>query len=246
MRLTVSEIASLVGGTVRGDGAVVIEGAAGLGEATPRDLSFLANPKYKFQLETTRAGALLVTPEVPTGNRPAVVVKNPTDAWAAVLEILDKERTRRPAGIHPTAVIAAGAKIGRNVTVGAHTVIEEGASVGDNTILYPRVYIGFDSSVGADCLIYPGVTLRERTTVGNRCVLQPGWWWAATGTGFPSGPGATAKSPRSGRSLLKTMSKSRPTRPSIGPPWASPASAAAPRSTIWSKSPTARKSEKIA
>jgi UDP-3-O-[3-hydroxymyristoyl] glucosamine N-acyltransferase len=59
VRLTVSEIASLVGGTVRGDGAVVIEGAAGLGEATPRDLSFLANPKYKSQLETTRAGALL-------------------------------------------------------------------------------------------------------------------------------------------------------------------------------------------
>ncbi len=203
MRLTVSEIASLVGGTVRGDGAVVIEGAAGLGEATPRDLSFLANPKYKAQLETTRAGALLVTADVATGARAAVIVKNPSDAWAAVLEILDKERTRRPAGVHPTAVIAPGAKIGINVVVGAHTVIEDGAAVGDNTILYPRVYVGFDTTVGADCLIYPGVTLRERTTVGNRCVLQPGVVVGGDGYGFAFGAGRHRKIPQIGTVVIE-------------------------------------------
>lgn len=203
MRLTVAEIASLVGGTVRGDGAVVIEGAAGLGEATPGDLSFLSNPKYKSQLDSTRAGALLVTADIDTGARPAVVVKNPSDAWAAVLEVLDRERTRRPSGIHPTAVIAPGAKLGENVTVGAHTVIEDGASVGDNTILYPRVYVGFDATVGADCLIYPGVTLRERTTVGNRVILQPGVVVGGDGYGFSFGAGRHRKIPQVGTVVIE-------------------------------------------
>lgn len=203
MRLTVSEIASLVGGTVRGDGAVVIEGAAGLAEATPRDVSFLSNPKYKAQLQSTRAGALLVTVDIDTGARPAVIVKTPSDAWAAVLEILDKERTRRPAGIHPTAVIAPGAKLGANVTVGAHTVIEDGASVGDNTILYPRVYVGFGTAVGADCLIYPGVTIRERTTVGNRVILQPGVVVGGDGFGFSFGAGSHRKIPQVGTVVIE-------------------------------------------
>lgn len=203
MRLTVSEIASLVGGTVRGDGAVVIEGAAGLAEATSRDVSFLSNPKYTAQLRTTRAGALLVTADVDTGTCPAVVVKTPSDAWAAVLEILDKERTRRPTGIHPTAVISPGAKLGANVTVGAHTVIEDGATVGDNTILYPRVYVGFDAAVGANCLIYPGVTLRERTTVGNRVILQPGVVVGGDGYGFSFGAGRHRKIPQVGTVVIE-------------------------------------------
>ena len=122
MKMSLSEIAALVGGEVHGDGGKLIEGAAGLDEATEKEISFLANAKYTDRLATTKAGALLVSPDVPLNGRAAVVLKNPHFGWAKVLEVLEKERLRHPAGIHPTAVVAVSAKIGKNVAIGAHAV----------------------------------------------------------------------------------------------------------------------------
>src|SRR5688572_29185049 len=123
MRLTVAQIAEMIGGTVRGDGSAVIEGAAGLAEATEKDISFLGNAKYTSHLKTTRAGALLVPADIQTDGKPAIVLKNPPYGWAKVLEILSKERLQHPApGIHPTAVVAKSAKIGANVSLGAYCV----------------------------------------------------------------------------------------------------------------------------
>lgn len=198
MKLTVSQIAELTGGAVRGDGATVIEGAAGLGEATARDITFLGNAKYRSQLETTKAGAVLVSPEVETGSLPAVVVKNPPYGWARVLEVLEKDRTRRPAGVHPTAQVAPTARVGKNVTIGAFTVVEEGAVIGDNSVLYAHVYVGFDVRIGRDCLIYPRATLRERVTLGDRVILQPGAVIGCDGFGFTVHEGKHYKIPQVG------------------------------------------------
>jgi UDP-3-O-[3-hydroxymyristoyl] glucosamine N-acyltransferase len=203
MKLTLSQLIEKVGGTLRGDGSVLIEGAAGLGEAGPGDITFLANPKYGSQIATTTASALIVTAAVETGDRPAIVHPHPPLVWAKVLEILDGERTRRPTGVHPTAVVAATAKIGRNVTLGAHTVVEDGASIGDNTTLYAQVYVGFDTSIGSDCLLYPHVILRERVTVGNRCVFQPGAVIGGDGFGFTPAGGNQYKIPQVGSVVIE-------------------------------------------
>ncbi len=203
MKMTVSDIAVLVGGALRGEGSVVIENAASLAEAGPNDIAFLANPKYRGQLETTKAGAVLVTAEVPTGDRPAVVIKNPSEGWAKILAVLDRERTRRPAGVHPSAAIAPGAVLGKNVTVGAHAVIEEGAVIGDDTILYAQVYVGFDARIGAGCLLYPHVTVRERVTVGDRCIFQPGVVIGGDGYGFTPVQGRHMKIPQIGTVVIE-------------------------------------------
>src|SRR5262249_15273243 len=136
--------------------------------------SFLGNPKYSSQLATTKAGALLVAPGIPVNGKSAVLLKNPPYGWAKVLEVLDREKSRKPRGIHPTAVVAPSARIGRNVAIGAHTVIEENARIGEGTVLYAQVFVGHDTVIGRDCLVYPKVTFRERVTVGDRCIFQPG------------------------------------------------------------------------
>jgi UDP-3-O-[3-hydroxymyristoyl] glucosamine N-acyltransferase len=198
MRLTLSQIAERVEGVVRGDGNVIIEGVAALGDATERDISFLGNSKYASQLKTTRAGALLVSPDTLTDGRPAILLKNPVYGWARVLEVLEKERVFHSRGIHPTAVVAASARLGKNVALGAYTVVEEGADVGDNTIVYPQVYIGAGTRIGTDCLIYPRVTFRERVVVGNRCVFQPGVVVGGDGFGFTLHGGRPYKVPQIG------------------------------------------------
>ncbi|MBI4396723.1 MAG: UDP-3-O-(3-hydroxymyristoyl)glucosamine N-acyltransferase [Elusimicrobia bacterium] len=198
MRLTLSQIAELTGGTLRGDGSTVIQGAAGLGEATEKDISFLGNPKYAAQLQTTRAGALLVPPDTDTFGRPAVVHKNPPYGWARVLELLEKERQRHPSGIHPTAVIAKTAVLGRDVAIGAYSVIDENAVIGDETVIYPHCFIGADTRIGKNGLIYPHVTLRERVIVGDRCVFQPGVVIGGDGYGFTLHQGRHYKIPQVG------------------------------------------------
>ena len=50
MRVTVREVAHLVGGTVIGDETQVLTGISSLTEANPGDVSFLANPKYETYL----------------------------------------------------------------------------------------------------------------------------------------------------------------------------------------------------
>jgi UDP-3-O-[3-hydroxymyristoyl] glucosamine N-acyltransferase len=203
MKLLLTELVAHVGGALRGDGSVVISGAAGIGEAGPGDITFLANPKYGSQLATTKASAVIAAATVDTGGRPTLVHKNPSLAWAKVLELLDRERTRRPAGIHPTAVIAPTATLGQNVTLGAYTVVEEGAVIGDNTILYPHVYVGFDTTIGSNCLIYPRVTFRERVTVGDRCIFQPGAVIGGDGFGFSLTEGRQYKIPQVGTVVIE-------------------------------------------
>lgn len=188
----------MVGGTLRGDGARVIEGAAGLGEATEKDISFLGNAKYLGQLSGSKAGAFLLPPEAPDDGRPAVLLKNPPYGWAKVLEVLERERVQRPAGIHPTAVVAASAKIGAGAAVGAYSVVEANAVIGENTVIYPHVYVGHDVKIGRDCLIYPHVTLRERVNLGARVILQPGVVIGSDGFGFVFHEGAHRKIPQIG------------------------------------------------
>lgn len=199
MKLTVAQIAEMVGGAVKGDGSVVIEGAASLAEATEKDISFLGNAKYTSQMKTTRAGALIVSPDIDTDGKPSVVLKNPPYGWAKVLEHLGRERLKHPApGVHPSAVVAKSAKLGKNVSIGAHCVVEEGAVIGDNTILYPQCYVGADSRVGSDCLFYPQVSVRERVNIGDRCIFHSGVVLGSDGFGFTFHQGKHYKIPQVG------------------------------------------------
>jgi UDP-3-O-[3-hydroxymyristoyl] glucosamine N-acyltransferase len=203
MRLTLGELAKLVGGTAKGDESHVLEGAAGLLEATEKDISFLGNPKYGSLLKTTHAGAVIVPPNIDTDGKNVVVVKNPPLGWAKVLELLEKERLRHPTGVHPTAVVAKSARLGANVAVGPYAVIDESASIGDNTVIYAHCYVGRETTVGKDCLLYPRVTFRERVQVGDRCIFQPGVVVGGDGFGFATSGGRHHKIPQVGIVIIE-------------------------------------------
>ena len=199
MKMTLSQIAEMVGGSVKGRGDAVIEGAAGLSDATEKDISFLGNAKYASLLKTTRAGALLLSPDVDPEGRPAVALKNPFYGWAKILEVLEKDRRRVPLpGVHPTAVVASSARLGAGASVGPFTVIEEGAEIGDRTVIQAHGFVGHDTKVGRDCLLHPRVTIRERVRIGDRCIFGPGAVVGCDGFGFTTHEGRHYKIPQVG------------------------------------------------
>ena len=121
--VTLREIAERLGGELIGDGAAPITAIGPLATATATTIAFLSNPQYVKQLASSAAGCVIVAPafrEVAAARGAAIVSDDPylyfarlTQWWA--------ERTRPPAprGIHASAVIDPGARIGADVSVGA-------------------------------------------------------------------------------------------------------------------------------
>jgi UDP-3-O-[3-hydroxymyristoyl] glucosamine N-acyltransferase len=197
MRVTVGEMAALVGGTVIGDAGKVLTGISSLTEANPGDISFLANPKYAPFLDETKATAVLVSAAHKSGVA-QIVVANPDHAFATVVAKYGPRAPVMPLGIHPTAIIGERVRLGHDVAIGPYVVISDGATVGDGTVLFPHVFVGAEAVIGAHCLIYPQVSIRERCAIGNRVIIHSGAVIGSDGFGYASVEGVHHKIPQVG------------------------------------------------
>jgi UDP-3-O-[3-hydroxymyristoyl] glucosamine N-acyltransferase len=188
MGFTLEEVARQVGGTVVGDGSVVVSGVAGIREAEPGQLTFLSNPKYERYLPMTRASAIIVSGDYAgrqdLNGKPLIVAENPYGAFARAMEMLGDPADAVEKGIHPSAVIAESATIGEGVSIGPQVVIGKEAVIGDGTVVYPGVYIGAGVQVGRDTIIRPNVTLKAASRIGDRVIVHSGSVIGSDGFGF--------------------------------------------------------------
>jgi UDP-3-O-[3-hydroxymyristoyl] glucosamine N-acyltransferase len=200
------DIAGLVHGEIEGNENAEITGPAKIEEAGPGDITFLANPKYKKFLVSTRASAVLISNETDTHDidpRPHTVsfikVAHPYSAFLTVLDIFSPPLTPQPKGIHPTAVIAHNATIHPDASIGAYVIIGERSTVGHGTTILHHTVIGNNVSVGSDGLIYPLVSIREGSTIGDRVIIHSGAVIGSDGFGFaPRENGSYEKIPQRG------------------------------------------------
>lgn len=202
MHLTAREIAALTGGTLAGDPDVVLTGVAGIKEAQPGDVTFIASPKYAGALKTTRATAIFFPQSMAAAGvgLPAtlILVADPMAAFAALVQKVAPPPVKHAPGIHPTAVIAPTAKLGQDVSIQPHVVIEPEAVIGDGTVIGAGSYIGHRCVLGQQCRLYPRVTLREDTRLGDRVLLHGGVVLGADGFGFEQAEGRHKKIPQLG------------------------------------------------
>ncbi|MDR1536125.1 MAG: UDP-3-O-(3-hydroxymyristoyl)glucosamine N-acyltransferase [Planctomycetota bacterium] len=169
---------------LKGDPGAKVGRLAGLEEAGPGDLSFLANPAYRKLLAASRAEAVIVGPDLAGAETAAALLQaaNPDLAFARAALILAPPPP--PPGVHPAATVSPGAVLGREVSVGAGAVVEDGAVLGDRTVLFPQTYVGAGARLGSDCLLYPGVRICRGVTVGSRCIFQAGAVIGSDGFGY--------------------------------------------------------------
>jgi UDP-3-O-[3-hydroxymyristoyl] glucosamine N-acyltransferase len=190
------ELAQRLGCRLEGDGQVEITRVAGIEDAGPGDLTFLANPKYESALAATRASAVLVRDDAPAAPCAMLRTPDPYLTFARAVAIFAPE-WRPAAGVHPMAAVAAGVTLGQGVSIGAFVAIGEGASIGDRTVIFPNVTVGPGTHVGADCVIHSNVALRERVSIGDRVILQNGVVIGGDGYGFARrGDGTHEKIPQ--------------------------------------------------
>ncbi|MFO1494462.1 MAG: UDP-3-O-(3-hydroxymyristoyl)glucosamine N-acyltransferase [Lysobacterales bacterium] len=195
---TLQELATAHGLELHGDGATLIQGVGTLEAAVPGQLSFLANPKYRSQLQQTRASAVVAGADAVAEAPCAVLVaRNPYAAFAQMAAAFEPQPSY-PAGIHPSAVIAADAQvadsahIGPFVCIGARSRVEAGAVVGAHCV------IGEDCVVGAGAHLVARVTLVTRVRLGQRVLVHPGAVLGADGFGLAMDRGHWLKVPQLG------------------------------------------------
>jgi len=191
-----SEIVSFVSGRYDGPEAE-IAGVLPLAEAGAEHISFLSNPKYASQLETTKAAAVLVANDLPGDSPRYIRVANPYFAMATTVARFFAQRPR-PSGISPQASVAQSARLGRNAAVGAFTSIGENVVIGDDVVLYPNVTVEPDAVIGDGTIVYPQVSIYYGCKVGRRCIIHSGVVIGSDGYGFATLEGTHHKIPQVG------------------------------------------------
>jgi len=195
---SLGELAVRFGLKLRGEPSLTIRSVATLSRADSGALSFLANSRYRRQLESTRATAVLVAPadeaHCPVA---ALIDPNPYLAYARIATLLHPD-LEAPAGIHPTAVVAGGARVAASASIGPLSVIEDDAEIGERVLVGPGCIVQRGARVGADSKLLSRVSLYAGVTLGQRCVLHAGAVVGADGFGFALNAGAWVKVPQVG------------------------------------------------
>jgi UDP-3-O-[3-hydroxymyristoyl] glucosamine N-acyltransferase len=198
--LRLEEIVARLGGQLEGDPSVVVSQVATLASAGAGQIAFLANPKYRQQLQATRASAVIVPPKFADDTElPRIVHQNSYAYYARVAALLNPPEAR-PAGVHPSAVIHTAvpetARIGENVVIGRN------ATIGENVTLYPGCVIDDGVSIGADSVLYPNVVVYRDCVIGSRAVVHAGAVIGSDGFGFAKEGGRWIKIPQLGRVVI--------------------------------------------
>ncbi len=199
---TLAELSEELGGTVIGDGSVMIRGVAGIREALPGDVTFLANSRYEGYLSETRASAVICDREPRHARVPLLQVDHPYLAFQKAVRLFRPELYQPLPGVHPTAAVSPAAHVGEGASVGPHCVVEPGARIGAKTVLMAGCYVGVQASIGEGCLFYPHVVVREECVIGDRCILHAGAVIGADGFGFALDAGRYHKVPQVGNVVL--------------------------------------------
>lgn len=198
--LRLHDIVTRLGGVLEGDASVIVSQVGSLAAAGPGQISFLASPKFRQQLQATRASAVIVSPAFAGDtDLPRIVHRNPYAYYARVVALLNPVAAGAP-GVHASAVVhsalPASARVGENVVIGANVVL------GENVTLYPGCVIGEGVLIGDDSLLYPNVVVYRDCAIGKRAVIQAGAVIGSDGFGFAKEDERWIKIPQIGRVVI--------------------------------------------
>ena len=203
--MKLAELAHLTGARIEGtDPEMEINGAAGLDDATPGQITFLANPRYTTRIETTRASAIYVAEGVEVRRDIAVLrARDPYLAYTRALRLFHPEPAYT-SFIHRAAVIDPSARIAGDVWIGACAVLGREVSIGPGVRIYPNATIYDGVRIGAGSVIHSGAAIREGTQLGERVVIHNNAVVGSDGFGYAKDEdGRWLKIPQTGRVVIE-------------------------------------------
>ncbi|MFT3755998.1 MAG: UDP-3-O-(3-hydroxymyristoyl)glucosamine N-acyltransferase [Pseudoxanthomonas sp.] len=195
---TARELAERFGLQLHGNGDAQVTGVATLAHAGEDQLAFLANSKYRNQLEASRAAVVVVREaDAEAAPNAALIAKDPYAAFAKISALFEKQPARA-AGIHPSAVIDPSASVAATAHIGPFVSIGANSRIGDGCVVGPGCVIGEDCELGDGCELLARVTLVARVRMGKRVRVHPGAVLGAAGFGLAMEAGRWLNVPQLG------------------------------------------------
>lgn len=192
MTLTAGEIAKSVGAQVVGNADLQISGVASIGNARAGDLVFVEEAKHLDSALGSQAAAVIAGnfADNSESEKTVLIVSNPRLAFTRAARLLSPNSADR-GGIHATSAVHKSAKLGEDVSIGAHAVVGEGVIVGEHTCIGASCVLGANVRVGANCEMFANVTIYPGTRIGNRVIVHAGAVLGSDGFGYvrPAGEG---------------------------------------------------------
>jgi UDP-3-O-[3-hydroxymyristoyl] glucosamine N-acyltransferase len=196
------DIVMRFGGRVLGNAGVMVSQIATLDSAQSDQIAFLANSKYRSQLDATQAGAIILgAADAESTSIPRIVCDNPY-AYFAKLSAFLNPLPAAIAGIHPSAVVGEGAVISSSAQIDAHVVIGAGAQIGAHSVIMSGCNIGAGVVIGENARLYPRVVVYYGCILGNNLIAHSGVVIGADGFGIAMEEGRWLKIPQIGRVVI--------------------------------------------
>ena len=198
--LSLADIAAHLGGDVFGDPQTMISQVATLASAGEGEIGFLTNLKYKSQLKTTRATAVIVSSEFADAVEiPRIVTKNPYAYYARLAALLNP-RVAKPPSVHPSA--HSSSNLPSDVVIGPNVIIGLDVTLGQGVVIHAGSVLGDGVKIGAGSVIYSNVSIYDGCEVGQNSIIHSGAVIGADGFGFAPDAGQWVKIPQIGRVLI--------------------------------------------
>jgi UDP-3-O-[3-hydroxymyristoyl] glucosamine N-acyltransferase len=198
MELTLGELAIRHGLELRGDPDQRVSRVGTLQQAGPDAVSFLANPRYRKHLATTRAGAVVLEPDHAAECLVAVLVsRNPYAAYARIAADLHPPPAFVP-GVRPGAQVDPTAEVAEDACVAPGAVIERSVRIGAGAYIGPNCVVEYGAEIGAGSRLVANVTVCHGVRIGARTLVHPGAVIGADGFGIAREPDGWIKVPQLG------------------------------------------------
>jgi UDP-3-O-[3-hydroxymyristoyl] glucosamine N-acyltransferase len=196
--ISLGKLAERFGCELIGDPDVVVDGVGSLHSAGPRSLSFLTGSKFKEQLASTEAAAVIMRAADAENAPVAVLISDNPYASFALMAAVIQPRPEYAPGIHVSAVVDESAEVSPSAHIAANVVIGERSVVAANCYIGPGTVVGPDCTIGDDCRLIANVTLVRDVQLGERCVVHPGAVLGSDGFGNAMTPAGWVKVPQLG------------------------------------------------
>ncbi|MFN2422763.1 MAG: LpxD N-terminal domain-containing protein [Cryomorphaceae bacterium] len=187
---TLKEVAEMVDCKYLGPDDHSVTGINEIHMVKPGDIVFVDHPKYYEKALNSAATTILINKEVtPPEGKALIFADDPFSTFNALVSAFRKRQNWEisEAEIHPTAVVAPSAVLGKNVKIGARSVIHPNVVIYDNAEIGADVQIHANTVIGSHAFYYKKrpegydkllscgrVVIRDRAEIGAGCTIDKG------------------------------------------------------------------------
>ncbi len=202
MNITLSEIASIIQGSIVGDEKTIITALSPIDNIASQSLVFAEGSDNLKRAEQSEAAAILVANTITEVQKPVIRVVNPFKSFIQLLTYFNPPHASKP-GVHSSAVISPDVILGENVSIGPGVIIESGSMIGNDCVIKGKSYIGHQVKLGNNTTIYPNVTIYDNSIIGDRVIIHAGAVVGSDGFGYTFEKGRHIKIPHFGQVIIE-------------------------------------------